>query len=183
LALRRGFKAEAERIATETWEAMNLEPGDRMDGVALAKHLGCSVHSASELVDIRDLQRLYDLQKNAFFACTFKFAGKRPAVVYNPLMDEPRRNSDVAHEAAHLCLDHQLSRLKRVGGVAFLSCDKTQEEEASWLAGCLLLPRFALMHDLKRRLSQKNISEKRVLSTDMVAYRIRVTGAARQFRS
>jgi len=131
-------------------------------------------------VDIRELKKLYELPDNAFFACTFRFDGQAPAVVYNPLMEEPRRNSDVAHEAAHVRLDHRLSRLERVGGVAFLSCDKIQEEESSWLAGCLLLPRFALMHDRKKRMTQKTIAKNRVLSPDMVAYRVRVTGVSRQ---
>ena len=151
-----------------------------MDAIALAEHLGCAVHPADELVPIEELQRLYEIQNNAFFACTFRFDGQPPAVVYNPLMGEPRRNSDVAHEVAHVRLDHRLARLERVAGVAFLSCDKTQEEEANWLAGCLLLPRFALLHDLKKRMSSRSIAKKRVLSLDMVEYRIRMTGARRQ---
>ncbi len=81
---------------------------------------------------------------------------------------------------AHVLLDHRLTRLTRILGVAFQSCDTTQEEEANWLAGCLLLPRTALMHDLKKRMSVKRIATSRVLSEQMVRYRINVTGANRQ---
>ena len=149
VALRRGFKAEAERLATDIWGAMGLSPGECMDGVGLAKHIGCTVRPADELVDIAKLRQLKRVQDDAFFACTFKLP-KGHAIVFNPLMTATRRNSDIAHEVSHIVLDHRLSRLERLGGVAFLAGDKQQEDEAAWLSGCLLLPRFALIHDLKR---------------------------------
>ena len=180
MALRRGFKAEAERIAKDLWREMGLGDGDALDAVALAKHVGCVVHAADSLVDIEKLEELKRVQDNAFFACTFELPGGKHAIVFNPLMSEARRNSDVAHEVAHILLEHRLSRLEHLGEVAFLSCDKQQEDEAGWLAGCLLLPRAALVHDLKRRMAHKTIEERRVLSDDMVEYRIRVTGVARQ---
>ena len=159
---------------------MCLEAGDRMDAVALAEHVGCVVRSAGELVHIEKLRALKRLQDNAFFACTFELPDHRHGIVFNPLMSDPRRNSDVAHEVAHILLKHRLSRLEHLGDVAFLSCDKQQEEEAGWLAGCLLLPRFALINDLKKRMTHKTIAKNRILSEEMVGYRVRVTGVARQ---
>ena len=181
MALRRGFKAEAERLANDIWSAMHLKPSNCMDAVDLARHAGCIVRSAGTLVDIARLKELKRIQDDAFFACTFKLPGARHAIVFNPLMPDTRRNSDVAHEVAHIVLDHRLSRLGRVGSVAFLSCDKQQEEEAAWLSGCLLLPRFTLIHDLAKHMAHKTIAENRVLSKDIVDYRVRVTGVARQF--
>lgn len=183
MALRRGFKAEAERLAKDIWTAMQLEPGDRMDSATLAEHLGCFVRPADALVDIEKLKELRAIQEDAFFACTFKLPGGRHAIVFNPLVEETRRNSDLAHEVAHIVLGHQLSRLERLDGVAFLSCDKQQEDEAAWLSGCLLLPRFALLHDLTRSLHPEGIARTRILSREMVDYRIRVTGVARQLAS
>ena len=179
MALRRGFKAEAERLAKDIWSAMGLRHSDRMEAVKLAKHVGCVVRPADALVDIARLEELKRIQDNAFFACTFELPGDRHAIVFNPLMSGTRQNSDVAHEVAHIVLDHRLSRLERLGNVAFLSCDKQQEEEAAWLSGCLLLPRFALVHDLRKRKDPRAIAENRVLSNDMVDYRVRVTGVAR----
>ena len=179
MALRRGFKAEAERLATDVWGAMGLSPSDCMDGVELATHVGCTVRPADELVDIAKLRQLKRIQDDAFFACTFKLPTGH-AIVFNPLMPETRRNSDIAHEVSHILLDHRLSRLERLGGVAFLSCDKQQEEEAAWLSGCLLLPRFSLVHDLTQGMQSKTIGQRRVLSPDMVDYRRRVTGVERQ---
>ena len=114
---------------------MGLSADDRMDASDLARHLGCVVHAADELVGIARLKQLERIQDDAFFACTFKLPKERYVIVFNPLMNETRRNSDIAHEVSHIVLDHRLSRLERLGGVAFLSCDKHQEEEAAWLSG------------------------------------------------
>lgn len=180
MALRRGFKAEAERLSKDIWAGMRLAADDRMDAVKLAEHVGCIVRSAGDLVDAAKLKELYRIQEDAFFACTFKLPRSRFAVVFNPLMSERRRNSDLAHEVAHIVLGHSLSHLARLGDQAFLTCDRQQEEEAAWLSGCLLLPRFALMNDLRKRRSSATIAKSRMLSREMVDYRVRVTGAARQ---
>ena len=160
---------------------MRLKPSDQMDAVDLARHIGCVVRSADTLVDIEKIKELKRIQDNAFFACTFELPGRRHAVVYNPLMAATRRNSDIAHEVAHIVLGHRLSRLEWLNSVAFLSCDKQQEEEAIWLSGCLLLPRFVLANDVAKRLKPKTIAKNRVLSKDMVDYRMGVTGVERQF--
>ena len=179
MALRRGFKAEAERRAVDVWKAMGLDPGDAMDAIDLATHLGCVVRCADELVDVSKLKKLKEIQNDAFFACTFEIGEGRKAIVYSPLSPE-RINSDVAHEVAHILLDHRLTWLTRIKAVAFQSCDTDQEDEANWLAGCLLLPRIALVHDLKKRRSINTIASRRVLSEQMVRYRMNVTGAGRQ---
>lgn len=180
MALRRGFKAESERLARDIWREMRLESGSPMDPEKLAEHLGHVVRPAAALVDSAKLKELYELQEDAFYACTFELRNGRYAIVFNPLMPPERRRSDVAHEVAHLVLDHRLTRLHRLGEVPFRSCDKEQEEEANWLAGCLLLPRFALFHDLRSGKKASGIARDRGLSPKMVDYRLRVTGVERQ---
>ena len=183
MALRRGFKTEAERLAEDIWGGMGLKPGDSIDVFSLARHVGCDVRSAAQIVDIARLEELRRIQDDAFFACTFKLPDERHVIVYNPLMKDTRINSDVAHEVAHIVLKHRLSRLQRIGEVAFHSCDSRQEEEARWLSGCLLLPRFAVAHDLRKRLSHSAIADSRKLSREMVEYRAGVTGVARQLEA
>ena len=180
MVLRRGFKAEAERLATDIWKEMDLKPNACMSALDLAKYVGCIVRSADDLIGISKLKHLKRIQDDAFFACTFKLSTDRYAIVFNPLMSGTRRNSDIAHEVSHIVLDHRLSRLERLGDVAFLSCNKQQEEEAAWLSGCLLLPRFALIHDLSKGMVSSTIAAKRNVSKSMVDYRLRVTGVERQ---
>ncbi len=180
MALRRGFKAEAERLANDIWRQMGLTPKDRMDAVKLAEHVGCDVRPADSLVDIAKLRELRRIQQDAFSACTFELPDGRYAVVFNPLMSEARRNSDIAHEVAHIVLGHSFSRLHRLGDIAFLSGDKQQEDEAAWLSGCLLLPRPVLLHDLRERKTPGTIAQHRSVSQKMADYRVRVTGVRRQ---
>jgi len=85
-----------------------LSRPDRMDAVALAEHVGCVVRSAGEFVHIEKLRALKRLQDNAFFACTFELPDHRHGIVFNPLMSDARRNSDVAHEVAHILLKHRV---------------------------------------------------------------------------
>ena len=181
MPLRRGFKTEAGRLAKDIWDAMGLTHSCCIiDVIDLAKHVGCMIYPADALVGIAKLKQLRRIQDDAFFSCTFELPSHRRAIVYNPLMPDTRRNSDVAHEVAHIILEHRLSRLKRLGSIAFLSCDTQQEDEAAWLSGCLLLPRAALVHDLREQKTPAMIAKTRGVSHDMVDYRLRVTGLTRQ---
>jgi len=60
--------------------------------------------------------------------------------VYNPCSEASRTSSDLAHELAHLLLNHDVRELQQIAGHTFFTCNHDQEEEANWLAGCLLLP-------------------------------------------
>ena len=60
---------------------------------------------------------------------------------------------------------------------------KKDEEEADWLAGCLLLPRPALVH-IKRRVPDLMIAaEQYIVSLAMLKYRLDITGVNYQFKS
>src|SRR5262249_44805072 len=115
--------------------------------------------------------------RDAFSACTFCPEPGRTVIVYNPISEEARRNSDVAHELAHVLLEHQLTQLQNVAGISFFSCDTRQEDEAVWLAGCLLVTRDLLLRDLKRKRTPEAIARACGVSGEMVEYRINVTGA------
>jgi Zn-dependent peptidase ImmA (M78 family) len=56
------------------------------------------------------------------------------------------------------------------------SFDRVQEDEANWLAGCLLLPRDALVHIRRQGWTVLQAVRAFGVSADMVQYRINVTG-------
>jgi len=58
---------------------------------------------------------------------------------------------------------------------------KEWEEEADWLAGCLLLPRDALLHIKKAGMSDADATAEYCVSQRMLTYRMNRTGVARQF--
>ena len=138
--MRRGFKTGAERLAERTRTQMGLRPHDLLDIRQMAKHLDVEVIPADHLVDRARLEELERLQARAFSAATFHLPDGRTVAVYHPCNDLGRTNSDIGHELAHILLDHDVREIQQVADHTFITCNPEEEEEATWLAGCLLLP-------------------------------------------
>ena len=183
MALRRGFKSEAERIAQRVRTALTKEPDESVGPEELAGLLGVEIKAGDDLIPRKRFQDLRRIQPDAFSACTFKPSPGRTVVVFNPLSPESRRTSDLAHELAHIVLGHDLSRVEKLGDVTFLSCDPVQEEEAAWLGGCLLLPRALLLAEVRRGATTEDIAERYGVSEDLSRYRVNVTGVLRQHKA
>ena len=180
MALRRGFKSEAERIARRVQTDLGLGAAEPIAPKLIAELLGIEVKAGDELLPRERFQELENIQANAFSACTLRPSPDRTVIVHNPLSSPTRQRSDVAHELAHTLLDHELSRVQRLGEVTFLSCDPVQEEEAAWLSGCLLLPRALLLTEVHRGVGASEIARKHGVSERMAQYRLDVTGVMRQ---
>lgn len=180
--MRRGFKAEAERLAEKVRHEMGKRPSDSLDALELAQHVGAEVRRADTLTTLEKLQTLEELQPGAFSACTFTVENKH-IIVYSPLASIGRMQSDVAHEVSHILLDHPMKSVQNVGGVGFFTCDADEEQEANWLAGCLLLPRALLYRAAKRGLDIAAIAETYKVSEQMAAFRLRTTGVMRQLEA
>ena len=180
MALPRGFKSEAERIATEVRAALGLSTVQPVAPEALAEFLGVEIRAGDKLIPRKRFIELERAQRGAFSACTFRPSDDRIVVVYNPLSAETRRRSDLAHELAHILLGHELSRIERLGDATFLTGNASQEEEAAWLSGCLLLPRALLLAEVRRGSNASEIARKCGVSEPMARYRLNVTGVIRQ---
>jgi hypothetical protein len=175
--MRRGFKAEAERLATRLRSEMGVAAGCRVDIDDLAQHLGVAVRSADELVPLSELEHLENLQPGSFSAATIHLPGGRVVAVTNPLNHSvARRDSDLAHELAHIILSHEPSQVNRLGDLAFFDCDPQQEEEANWLAGCLLLPRPLLLAAARRGNTAEQIAHDNQVSLHMARFRLNASG-------
>ena len=183
MALRRGFKSEAERIARRVRADLGVSATQSVAPEHIAELLGIEVRAGDELLPRERFQELEDIQPDSFSACTLRPSPDRVVVVHNPLSPKTRQKSDVTHELAHTLLDHDLSRVQRLGDVTFLSCDPIQEEEAAWLSGCLLLPRALLLAEVSSGATARDIARKHGVSERMAQYRLDVTGVARQNRA
>ena len=180
MTLRRGFKSEAERIARRVRSDLGLGASQSVTPELIAELLGIEVRSGDELIPRERFEALEAIQPDSFSACTLRPSPDRVVVVHNPLSSNARQKSDVAHELAHTLLDHDLSRIQRLGDVTFLSCDPVQEEEAAWLSGCLLLPRALLLTEVSRGSGAIDIAREYGVSESMAQYRLNVTGVMRQ---
>jgi Zn-dependent peptidase ImmA (M78 family) len=179
MTLRRGFQAEAERIAAALRTEVGLQPHDPIQLQDVAAKHGVAIVSAADLVDIQRLADLDGIQAYAFSACTFDIQDTR-VIVFNPLRSEERRMSDIAHELSHLLLNHELTEIREVAGVPFRTCRSDQEEEATALGGTLLLPRPLLLREASRGLGADDIARAHSVTVEMARYRFNTTGVARQ---
>jgi Zn-dependent peptidase ImmA (M78 family) len=177
--MRRGFKAEAERLATQVRSETGLGQYKPLDIDSLVYHVGAQLRAADELTSLIKLHELEALQPGAFSACTFDL-GTRKVIVVSPLASAERQRSDASHEASHLLLKHSVKEVEQLGGLSFFTCDPDEEQEANWLAGCLLLPRELLLRSVKRGMDAAAIAETNKVSLQMANFRLRTTGVDRQ---
>jgi hypothetical protein len=180
--LRRGFKSEAERLAERVRAQIGLCPDVPPDIFQLADHLRVEVIDAQELVGMDSLQELELLQPGAFSAATFHLPGGRTVAVYNPCNEPARTKSDIAHELAHVLLGHEVREVQQIGGHAFFTCNPEQEEEANWLAGCLLLPRQLLLRHAYAGSDAQALATAAGVSVPMARFRLNTSGVLLQAR-
>ena len=180
--MRRGFKAEAERLSMRIRQQIGVSEEAPINVKDLARHLNVEVFSASDLVSDTRLRQLEDEQPGAFSAATFHLPNGRMAAVYNPLVDPARTKSDITHELAHVLLDHKVRDLQQIAGHTFLTCDPEQEEEANWLAGCLLLPRSLLLKEAYVGADAATIAQRYGVTLSMARFRLNTSGVLLQAR-
>lgn len=139
--LRPGFKADAERTAELVRSDLGLGPLDRLDCLGLAEAWGIPVVSLGELredgASDASIRRL--MSPDAGFSATTVVVGPRRLIVYNPHHEPGRKASSLAHELAHVILEHEAAPAIGVGGCRHW--DGRQEAEADWLGSALLVPR------------------------------------------
>lgn len=181
MTLKRGFKSSAERQALQLRTQLGLGDEDPIDVTELAKHLGVSIVSAEELIDVARLEELDRIQAFAFSACTFNLDG-RHIIVVNPLRTPGRRASDIAHELSHIILAHELSEVVIINNTPFRTCRPNEEEEATTLGGTILLPRPLLLRAAKHGDSIADIAKYAGVTDEMARFRFNTTGVARQAR-
>ena len=121
--------------------------------------------------------------RDSWSAVTISQDGKH-LVVLNSGQSQARQASSLAHELAHIVLNHTTDRavLSDEGFLFRSSYDSGQEEEASWLAGCLLVPRDGLLAVGRRGTDPRRLAAKFGVSVDMIQWRLRMTGVGRQLR-
>ena len=128
---------------------------------------------------IKQLQEIERIQAYAFSASTFDING-RHIIAYNPVRSAPRRTSDIAHEFAHILLEHDLTEIQNLNGIPFRTCQPDQEEQATALGGTLLLPRPALLGEARREATVEQIARKFGVTKQMAQFRWNTTGVQRQ---
>ncbi len=183
--LERGFKSWAERFAEGLRKELGMDLDDPMDLDRLASFFGAKLLTPKDIPGMseRHLKQLLSVDHSGWSAVTV-CVGDKSVIIHNPRHSKARQASNIAHEVAHLILEHEPTRLvmSQDGALVMRSFNEKQEEEANWLAWCLLLPREAIVAALKRNTPVDQIADQFGVSEPLVRFRVHKTGAQIQIR-
>ncbi len=171
MAFRRGFKAEANRIALRVRAQMGLNEIDTIDPVGICVHYDIPLFKLSE---IQPDSPFLDPRSNSAFSAVTVPCGYRTAIVHNDTHHLHRQRSNICHELAHCFLGHESTPPLTSEGRR--SRDGALEEEANFLAGTLLLPNEAALYLVSSGLLSQG-QRLYGISRPMLDYRLRVSGA------
>lgn len=168
-------------MATGVRAEMGLQPHEPLDSRELAFHLDIPLHPLSALGGngVADAIRHVHQNRAVLSAMTIfpEWPLRRRVIIFNDGNSEARQNSDVAHELSHGLLLHE-PRSAIVNGCRDYA--RSEEEEAAWLSGCLLVPRAAAVAIAMAEAPMGVAAIEYGVSTQMMTYRVNTTGARRQ---
>ncbi|TAN20936.1 MAG: ImmA/IrrE family metallo-endopeptidase [Acidobacteria bacterium] len=182
---RRGFKTWSEETAAHVRQALQIAMDAPLEPLRMAEYLSVPVLRPLDLSGLAPevIGRLSASHREAWSAITVA-NGRHKLIVINPAHSQARQNSSLAHELAHIILDHEPSLMFMApgSGAVLRTHNKEQEDEAGWLAGTLLLPRAALLKIRRRRLTNEEACTEYFVSAAMLRFRLNATGVNVQIR-
>ena len=181
--MERGFKTRCENLALQVRSDLRLNKIAPLPPEALAEHLGVYLWSPQEISGLSN-EALLQLRsdKDSWSAVTVSFGGVE-AVIYNNHHARNRQSSDIMHELSHIILDHkpiEMMLFSKDLDIVLRDYDEDTEEEATWLSGCLLLPREALLYIRKNMMDEHTVKDTYHVSSDLLRFRMNKTGVERQ---
>ena len=182
------FASDAESTAEAVRAEMDTRNIDRLDPIALARHLEIPVLSLSALLQIAGdfdglegaVRILREDEDGALSAVTV-FGSTGRLIVYNDSHAAARRASDLTHEIAHGLLLHPPAVALDPGGCR--AWNEDIENQASYLGGALLIPGKAARWSAQRQMSVEATAARFGCSPEMVNWRWNESGARRLRRS
>jgi len=185
-SLERGFKSWAERLSGGVRKDLELEPDAPLPPEFLADYLDVRLLTPHEVDGLGPelLEQLLKKDPWSWSAVTLTAKGLT-RVIYNPRHSAGRRASNLMHELAHVLLEHEPAKviLSYDGSIVMRTFDARQEEEAGWLAGCLLLPRVGLLRAVRAGQTPVQIAEGYGVTEVLANYRVRICGVDAQVRA
>lgn len=182
MPFRRGFKAQANRIAVGLRIQLGLTESCPIDVKALAAHLRVAVSPLSMFAKAcpDEVARLVGPGSSAFSACLVPAGDGRAMAIVNDAHSVGRQNSSLAHELAHSLLDHSPEAIVDCAGCRNFQSGK--ENEAGFLAGCILIPDEAARAIVRSGIAPDAAASRYGVSRSMLKYRLNVSGALIQHR-
>jgi IrrE N-terminal-like domain len=183
--VRRGFQAEADRLAADVRRHdLGLGDHDRLDPRVLADEHDIPVHPITDLIaagaDPASIRQLAVTDPRSFSAGTV-IRGTARLIIFNPVHSDGRQANSLAHELAHMFLEHEPGPAIGPGGCRVW--DQEMEEEANLLAAMLLVSREAALVCARIGLPHAVGAARFGVSADVMQWRTNSSGAACQARA
>jgi hypothetical protein len=180
--LPRGFGVRCERLAEEVRSELGKAAVDPLDPRDLANDLAIPVWNIDRFTDDEPdaVTQLVDADPGCFSAATI-FCGAARAIVVNQCHAAVRQASSIAHELAHVLLEHEPGPVLE----ETTSCrtwNNAHEAQADWCGAVLLLPRVALVHRVRSVRDLPAAAEHFGVSADLMRWRFHKSGVAQQLR-
>lgn len=177
--LRRGFKTWCENAARGYRRELGLLPIAPLDPRALARHLGITIWRPADIpaIDRKDVHHLTVTARASWSAATLR-NGDASLIIINDGHSVTRQNNSLAHEIGHIVLCHEPAKMYVTpDGLMMLSeYNALHEEEATWFAGTILVPRDALLDVVKRGIPDEEAAAYFGVSVDLLQMRRNRTG-------
>lgn len=180
----KGFKNTCETASLQMRRKLDLKETDPLDPYLLAEYLKIKVITPRNIPGLTDdkLGILLNNDTDSWSAATLVSNG-RSLIILNSSHSIARSSSDLMHEISHILLGHRPSEIAvtqdRLLMLNIFNPD--QESEASWMAGCLLLPRDILILIKRKGWNPQIVKSIYKVSEQMLNYRLGVTGVNSQF--
>jgi len=183
--LARGFKTKCENMSLGFRKELGLKKTDPMSPALLADHLSVKLYTPNDIKGLSPAfcQILLGKGKDAWSAITLSLDGT-DVLIYNPTHSKARQASDMMHELSHIIIGHEAGKIimSTDSKYSLRSYKQDQEDEANWLAGCLLLPREATAFIKRAGLDDDEACDRYGVSQALLDFRIKVTGVNYQYR-
>jgi len=174
--VRRGFKAEAKRLALELRAEIGITAQDPFDPWALAELYGIDVYQLGDSDCPAEALRHFTIERPEVFSGALVPLETGAVIIENDAHQPVRRRSTTCHEMAHVILEHRFAATL-VNEHGCRLADRDQEAEATELAGEMLLPFSAATILARRKKSNEEASLQYAISVECARWRLDSTGA------
>ena len=182
---RRLTGSRRERLAVRFRETVSSPPDSPLDPFSL-RVKGAQVQSVDKL-DCLDPSTIYALtvvHAKLWSAATIPLNDEESEwlIALNPTHTAERKRATLMEEICHILLGHTLTTLSHMEGQTFRDYNREQELDAYGLGAAILVPKEPLVARVRAGTPAEQIAKHFEVSTQLIEYRIKVTGAWYEYK-
>jgi len=169
-------KAALGRLAADLRAELGLSDSDPFDPFAWAKEWGVPFLSIAEVAASEEAVRRFGSERPDLWSAALIQDGRGHIVVYNAAHSPVRVRSNLAHEVAHVVVEHQMTSAWMTESSGCAGTSRADENEAAEFAGALLIPaERAKLHAIRGR-DAASLALTYQVSIEMAQWRMRLSG-------